>query len=108
MVAYVLLLRSLRVVRNLSFFLNQSPATYVMSCRTSTFQFTVVSCRARQEGTRHSFGHLFLPLNYNILIFCRSNILVPFRQDFIIYDSGNFVGGLISSKRYFVFRDFVV
>ena len=26
---------------------NQSPATYVMSCPTSTFQFAVVSCRAR-------------------------------------------------------------
>ena len=59
-------------------FSESDPATYVMSCLTSTFQFTVVSCRARQEGTRHSFGHLFLPLTYNILIFCRSDKILLF------------------------------
>ena len=47
----------------------QSPATFDMSCRTSTFQFAVVSCRARHEGTRHIFRHLFLPLCCNILPF---------------------------------------
>ena len=40
----------------------QSPATYVMSCLTSTFQFAVVSCRAQHVGTRHIFRQLFLPL----------------------------------------------
>ena len=69
-----------------------------------TFQFAVVSCRARHEGTRHIFRHLFLPLCCNILIFCH------FDKILLIYDSEKdvCVCVLLTSGRYFVFRHCIV